>query len=470
MLFSSITFLFIFLPLTLLLYYLVPFRMKNYVMLAASLIFYAWGEPVYIILMILSIILNYFCGQDIYEKRDNARAMKMSLMFGVVMNLLILGFFKYYGLLMDTINAILPIDIPYRVLALPIGISFYTFQAMSYLIDVYRKEVKPQENILYFALYISMFPQLIAGPIVRYSDIEEQLKERSINSTKFGEGAMYFIRGLAKKVVLANTFGSVYEQVAAMQMGSFSTLTAWVGAIAYAFQIYFDFGGYSDMAIGLGKMFGFEFLPNFNYPYIAKSITDFWRRWHISLSTWFREYVYIPLGGNRCTPSRHILNLLIVWMLTGLWHGAQWNFMFWGLYYGVILILEKYLWGSKIEKLPSAVQHIYAFVLVLFGWVFFFSPTLGYAGQYLKVMFGIGAKGIFDKQGFFMIFTNWLLIVIAILASAPRGYKLLKKITGCWQSEEERAIVTCAVYIAMFLLCIAFLVTETYNPFLYFRF
>lgn len=470
MLFSSITFLFIFLPLTLLLYYLVPFRMKNYVMLAASLIFYAWGEPVYIILMILSIILNYFCGQDIYEKRDNARAMKMSLMFGVVMNLLILGFFKYYGLLMDTVNAILPIDIPYRVLALPIGISFYTFQAMSYLIDVYRKEVKPQENILYFALYISMFPQLIAGPIVRYIDIEEQLKERSINPNKFGEGAMYFIRGLAKKVVLANTFGAVYEQVAAMQMGSFSTLTAWVGAIAYAFQIYFDFGGYSDMAIGLGKMFGFEFLPNFNYPYIAKSITDFWRRWHISLSTWFREYVYIPLGGNRCTPSRHILNLLIVWMLTGLWHGAQWNFMFWGLYYGVILILEKYLWGSKIEKLPAAVQHIYAFVLVLFGWVFFFSPTLGYAGQYLKVMFGIGAKGIFDKQGFFMIFTNWLLIVIAILASAPRGYKLLKKITGCWQSEEVRAIVTCAVYIAMFLLCIAFLVTETYNPFLYFRF
>ena len=470
MLFSSITFLFIFLPLTLLLYYLVPFRMKNYVMLAASLIFYAWGEPVYIILMILSIILNYFCGQDIYEKRDNARDMKMSLIFGVVMNLLILGFFKYYGLLMDTINAILPIDIPYRVLALPIGISFYTFQAMSYLIDVYRKEVKPQENVLYFALYISMFPQLIAGPIVRYIDIEEQLKERSINSTKFGEGAMYFIRGLAKKVVLANTFGSVYEQVAAMQMGSFSTLTAWVGAIAYAFQIYFDFGGYSDMAIGLGKMFGFEFLPNFNYPYIAKSITDFWRRWHISLSTWFREYVYIPLGGNRCTPSRHILNLLIVWMLTGLWHGAQWNFMFWGLYYGVIFILEKYLWGSKIEKLPAAVQHIYAFVLVLFGWVFFFSPTLGYACQYLKVMFGIGAKGIFDKQGFFMIFTNWLLIVIAILASAPRGYKLLKKITGCWQSEEVRTIVTCAVYIAMFLLCIAFLVTETYNPFLYFRF
>lgn len=470
MLFSSITFLFIFLPLTLLLYYLVPFKMKNYVMLAASLIFYAWGEPVYIILMILSIILNYFCGQDIYEKRDDARAMKMSLIFGVVLNLLILGFFKYYGLFMDTINGILPIHIPYRVLSLPIGISFYTFQAMSYLIDVYRKEVKPQNNILYFALYISMFPQLIAGPIVRYIDIEDQLKTRTINSVKFGAGSMYFIRGLAKKVILANTSGAVYEQIAAMQIGSFSTLTAWVGAIAYAFQIYFDFGGYSDMAIGLGKMFGFEFLPNFNYPYISKSITDFWRRWHMSLSTWFREYVYIPLGGNRCAPTRHIFNLLVVWMLTGFWHGAQWNFLFWGLYYGVLLILEKYLWGKRIEKLPAAIQHIYAFVLVVIGWVFFFSPSLGYAGQYLKVMFGIGAKGILDKQGFFMIFTNWLLIVVSILASAPRGYKLLKKITGCWRSEEVRGIVTCAVYVAMFLLCIAFLVTETYNPFLYFRF
>lgn len=470
MLFSSITFLFIFLPLTLLLYYLVPFKMKNYVMLAASLIFYAWGEPVYIILMILSIILNYFCGQDIYEKRDDARAMKMSLIFGVVLNLLILGFFKYYGLFMDTINGILPIHIPYRVLSLPIGISFYTFQAMSYLIDVYRKEVKPQNNILYFALYISMFPQLIAGPIVRYIDIEDQLKNRTINSVKFGAGSMYFIRGLAKKVILANTSGAVYEQIAAMQIGSFSTLTAWVGAIAYAFQIYFDFGGYSDMAIGLGKMFGFEFLPNFNYPYISKSITDFWRRWHMSLSTWFREYVYIPLGGNRCAPTRHIFNLLVVWMLTGFWHGAQWNFLFWGLYYGVLLILEKYLWGKRIEKLPAAIQHIYAFVLVVIGWVFFFSPSLGYAGQYLKVMFGIGAKGILDKQGFFMIFTNWLLIVVSILASAPRGYKLLKKITGCWRSEEVRGIVTCAVYVAMFLLCIAFLVTETYNPFLYFRF
>ncbi len=470
MLFSSITFLFIFLPLTLLLYYLVPFKMKNYVILAASLIFYAWGEPVYIILMILSIILNYFCGQDIYEKRDDARAMKMSLIFGVVLNLLILGFFKYYGLFMDTLNGILPIDIPYRVLSLPIGISFYTFQAMSYLIDVYRKEVKPQSNILYFALYISMFPQLIAGPIVRYIDIEDQLKERSTNPTKFGAGAMYFIRGLSKKVILANTMGAVYEQIAAMQIGTFSTLTAWVGAIAYAFQIYFDFGGYSDMAIGLGKMFGFEFLPNFNYPYISKSITDFWRRWHMSLSTWFREYVYIPLGGNRCTPSRHILNLLIVWMLTGFWHGAQWNFMFWGLYYGVLLILEKYVWGKNIEQLPATIQHIYSFVLVVIGWVFFFSPSLGYAWQYLKVMFGVGAKGIFDTQGFFVILTHWLLIVVCILASAPRGFQLLKKITGCWRSEEVRGIVTCVVYVMMFLLCIAFLVTETYNPFLYFRF
>lgn len=469
MLFSSITFLFIFLPLTLLLYYLVPFRMKNYVMLAASLIFYAWGEPVYIILMILSIILNYFCGQDIYEKRDNARAMKMSLMFGVVMNLLILGFFKYYGLLMDTVNAILPIDIPYRVLALPIGISFYTFQAMSYLIDVYRKEVKPQENILYFALYISMFPQLIAGPIVRYIDIEEQLKERSINPNKFGEGAMYFIRGLAKKVVLANTFGAVYEQVAAMQMGSFSTLTAWVGAIAYAFQIYFDFGGYSDMAIGLGKMFGFEFLPNFNYPYIAKSITDFWRRWHISLSTWFREYVYIPLGGNHVTISRNIVNLLIVWMLTGMWHGAAWNFIVWGIYYGVVLVLEKYVWGAIVDRWPSVLQHIYALVLVLVGWVFFFSPSLGAAFRYLFAMVGGGA-GFASKEVFFVILTHWLFYLLAVIGSTTIGSRLLRAILNVSENHTVRTVIMLIVFFGMLAISVAYLIADTYNPFLYFRF
>lgn len=470
MLFSSMTFLFTFLPLTLLLYFLVPFKAKNYILLLASLIFYAWGEPVYIILMILSIILNYFCGKDIYEKQEDALAMKRSLVVGIVFNLLLLGFFKYYGLFMDTLNGILPFQISYRVLSLPIGISFYTFQAMSYLIDVYRKEVKPQNNILYFALYISMFPQLIAGPIVRYIDIEDQLRTRKINLYKFGDGAMYFIRGLSKKVILANTSGSIYEQIAALQTSSCSALTAWIGAIAYAFQIYFDFGGYSDMAIGLGKMFGFEFLPNFNYPYTSQSITDFWRRWHISLGTWFREYVYIPLGGNRCSHPRHIFNLLVVWMLTGFWHGAQWNFLLWGLYYGILLILEKYVWGNALKKLPSVLQHIYSLIFVLIGWVFFFSPSLGSALSYLKTMFCIGSAGIADTRGLFFILTNWLLFTVCILASIPYSYQLIKKRLMHFRSDLVQQVVTCAIYIAMFLLCIAFLVTETYNPFLYFRF
>ena len=470
MLFSSMTFLFTFLPLTLLLYFLVPFKAKNYVLLLASLIFYAWGEPVYIILMILSIILNFFCGKDIYEKQEDAPAMKRSLVVGIVFNLLLLGFFKYYGLFMDTLNGILPFQISYRVLSLPIGISFYTFQAVSYLIDVYRKEVKPQNNILYFALYISMFPQLIAGPIVRYIDIEDQLRTRKINLYKFGDGAMYFIRGLSKKVILANTSGSIYEQIAALQTSSCSALTAWIGAITYAFQIYFDFGGYSDMAIGLGKMFGFEFLPNFNYPYTSQSITDFWRRWHISLGTWFREYVYIPLGGNRCSHPRHIFNLLVVWMLTGFWHGAQWNFLLWGLYYGILLILEKYVWGNALKKLPSVLQHIYALIFVLIGWVFFFSPSLGSALSYLKTMLCIGSAGIADTRGLFFLLTNWLLFTVCILASIPYSYQLIKKRLMYFRSDLVQQIVTCAIYIAMFLLCIAFLVTETYNPFLYFRF
>ena len=329
MLFSSITFLFIFLPVTLVLYFVVPHKFRNIIMLIASLIFYAWGEPVYIILMLLSIFLNYVCGLDICQKEDDPQKAHRSLIFAIVANLLLLGFFKYYGFLLDSLNAVLPVDIPYRELPLPIGISFYTFQALSYIMDVYRKEVRPQKNILYFAMYICMFPQLIAGPIVRYIDIEEQLKNRTVTMRKFGQGAEYFIIGLAKKVILANSVGQVFDQIAGLQLGSFSVLTAWIGCISYAFQIYFDFSGYSDMAVGLGKMFGFEFRRNFDYPYTSSSITEFWRRWHISLSTWFREYVYIPLGGNRCTQSRHIMNLLVVWMLTGLWHGAAWNFLLW---------------------------------------------------------------------------------------------------------------------------------------------
>lgn len=470
MLFSSITFLFMFLPITMAVYYIVPKNFRNIVMLFASIFFYAWGEPVYIILMVLSILLNYFCGQDIEAKKEDIGKAKRSLVFTVAMNLLLLGFFKYYGFLMDSINAVLPVDIPYRELPLPIGISFYTFQALSYIVDVYWGNVKPQKNILYFALYISMFPQLIAGPIVRYVDIEEQLESRTVSGRKLGQGALYFIRGLAKKVMIANVVGQIFEEIAAMQIGSFSVMTAWLGCISYALQIYFDFSGYSDMAVGLGKMFGFEFRRNFNYPYISRSITEFWRRWHISLSTWFREYVYIPLGGNRCSASRHILNLLIVWMLTGLWHGAAWNFFLWGVYYGVLLVLEKYVWGSVLDRLPSAARHVYAMVLVLIGWVFFFSPSLGYAFEYLGMMFGIGASGFIDGQAVFLLLTHWLLYLLAFIGCTALGMRIINRIIGAFVHVRVRMAAAVIVYIGMFFLSVAFLVTDTFNPFLYFRF
>ena len=470
MLFSSITFLFLFLPVTVLIYYLVPQKTRNLVLLIASLFFYAWGEPVYVVLMILSILLNFFCGKDIGKKRADPVRAKRSLIFAVVMNVLILGFFKYYGLLMETLNVLFPYEIPYRELALPIGISFYTFQELSYLIDIYRGNAKPQQRLLPFALYISMFPQLIAGPIVRYVDIEAQLLNRVMSMRKFGQGVMYFIVGFAKKVVLADSIGVLYEQITALPIGSFSVLTAWVGCLAFAFQIYFDFSGYSDMAIGLGKMFGFEFRKNFQYPYIAKNIGEFWRRWHISLGTWFREYVYIPLGGNKCPASRHLLNLLIVWALTGLWHGAQWNFLVWGLYYGVILILERYVWGRALGRLPAFVQHIYTFVLVLIGWVFFFSPSLGEAMDYLGVMFGAGASAWIDRQGFYFLLTHWLLFLLCAIGSSLRGMNILRLLTGSYESRRIRQIAACVVYIGMFLVSLAFLVPESFHPFLYFRF
>ncbi|SHK22232.1 MBOAT family O-acyltransferase [Hespellia stercorisuis] len=470
MLFSSVSFLFMFLPITLLLYFLVPARFKNLVLLICSLFFYAWGEPVYVVLMILSIVFNYACGLDIGYNADDPVHAKRGIIFAVVVNLLILGFFKYYGFLIGSINAVFPVNIPYRELELPIGISFYTFQAMSYVIDVYRKRVRPQRDLMLFAVYVSMFPQLIAGPIVRYADIEAQLKQRNISPNRFGDGIMYFIRGLAKKVLIANTVGGIFDQISGMGFGSFSMLTAWVGCVSYAFQIYFDFSGYSDMAIGLGKMFGFDFLKNFEYPYTAKSITDFWRRWHISLSTWFREYVYIPLGGNRKGTKRTVINLLIVWALTGLWHGANWTFLFWGLYYGGILVLEKFVIGERINRLPGALQHAYTLILVLIGWVFFFSPDLGYAFRYLGVMFGIGAKGLADQQALFFVLTNWLLYLVSITASTSFGYYVLDRGVYNYRNGQGRRGVACIIYLAMFIVSIAFLVTENFNPFLYFRF
>ena len=469
MLFSSITFLFLFLPIMLAVYYIAPFRLKNGLLLTASLFFYAWGEPVYIILMVLSILLNYFCGMDIENNSENEAKAKRSLIFAVVVNILLLVFFKYFGFFVESINGLFRVHIPYRELALPIGISFYTFQELSYIIDVYRGKVKAQHSLVDFALYVSLFPQLIAGPIVCYEEIEEQLSSRKISARKLGNGAMLFIVGLAKKVILANTMGEIFEQITSTATSNLTVLMAWLGCITYAFQIYFDFSGYSDMAIGLGRMFGFEFRKNFDIPYVSKSVTEFWRRWHISLSSWFREYVYIPLGGNRVTISRNILNLMIVWALTGMWHGAAWNFIVWGLYYGVILVFEKYVWGAIVDSLPAALQHVYALVLILVGWVFFFSPSLGAAIRYLFAMVGGGA-GFVDREVFFVIFTHWLFYLLAVIASTAVGGKVLKKILNCSRKSFVRTAVTIVVFFGMLAVSVAYLITSTYNPFLYFRF
>lgn len=468
MLFSSIVFLFTFLPAVVILYYLLPVRFRNVILLLASLVFYAWREPVYLFLMLLSILFNYFSGLDIARNLQDKRAAKRSLVFNLIINLAVLGFFKYEGFVLDTLNGILPVHISYHALPLPIGISFYTFQILSYIIDVYRGNVKVQTNLPNFALYVTMFPQLIAGPIVQYADVDEQLASREVSRTKFGEGSMYFIRGLAKKVLLANTSGMIFTEVSGLAKGNIAVMTAWLGAFAYMFQIYFDFSGYSDMAIGLGKMFGFEFNMNFNYPYVSKSITEFWRRWHISLSSWFRDYVYIPLGGNRVSKIKHIRNLLIVWFLTGLWHGAAWNFVAWGLYYGVILIIEKYLLSPVLDRLPDVVRHIYSIVLVVIGWVLFFSSSFGQAADYIRVMFGAGAHGFADRESMYLLTSNLILWLILIFGSTPlvhfRYEHMLR--TKKWNT----TIINSVVYVALFIVCIAYLVTETYNPFLYFRF
>ena len=468
MLFSSIVFLFSFLPAVMILYYLLPVRFRNVILLLASLVFYAWGEPVYLFLMLLSILFNYFSGLDIARNLQDKRAAKRSLVFNLIINLAVLGFFKYEGFVLDTLNGILPVHISYHALPLPIGISFYTFQILSYIIDVYRGNVKVQTNLPNFALYVTMFPQLIAGPIVQYADVDEQLASREVSRTKFGEGSMYFIRGLAKKVLLANTSGMIFTEVSGLAKDNIAVMTAWLGAFAYMFQIYFDFSGYSDMAIGLGKMFGFEFNMNFNYPYVSKSITEFWRRWHISLSSWFRDYVYIPLGGNRVSKIKHIRNLLIVWFLTGLWHGAAWNFVAWGLYYGVILIIEKYLLSPVLDRLPDVVRHIYSIVLVVIGWVLFFSSSFGQAADYIRVMFGAGAHGFADRESMYLLTSNLILWLILIFGSTPlvhfRYEHMLR--TKKWNT----TIINSVVYAALFIVCIAYLVTETYNPFLYFRF
>lgn len=469
MIFSSIFFIFVFLPITLILYYLVPFKLKNFVLLLVSLIFYAWGEPVYVFLMIFSIVINYVSGLEIesYRRAGKMRQAKSAFWVTLIVNLLVLGFYKYYGFFVSNLNLILPFKIPYHELALPIGISFYTFQTLSYVIDVYKGSLAAQRNLITFGSYVTMYPQLIAGPIVRYSDVEKQLSKRDICWSKFAEGVSWFLTGLGKKVLIANNMGLVSDAIFAMKASETSALTAWIGAFAYTMQIYFDFGGYSDMAIGLGKMLGFDFIKNFDYPYISKSITEFWRRWHISLSSWFKEYVYIPLGGNRVSTPKAIRNLMIVWCLTGLWHGAAWNFIAWGLYYGILLIFEKYIFKKLLDKLPAALQHVYAMVLVMIGWVLFAAPSLPRAMSFIGSMFAMGA-GVVDSLGFYYFKTTFILAIIAILCSTPKLYKTFMAYVQT--RKEFGSILYVGAYVLIFAVSVAYLVNATYNPFLYFRF
>lgn len=463
MVFSSIFFIFYFLPAILAVYFLAPKRHRNLVLFLGSLIFYAWGEPVYVALMLFSTAFNYFAGRKIGRTEQQAQK-KRVLTISVVVNLAILVFFKYTNFFLGLINTALPWDIPYLNLALPIGISFYTFQTMSYVIDVYRGKVAAQKNFINFGTYVTLFPQLIAGPIVRYSTIEKQLTSRRETIEGFSSGLMCFAAGLAKKVLIANNIGLLWDSVHATALPELSALSAWLGIIAFAFQIYFDFSGYSDMAIGLGRMFGFEFEQNFNYPYTSKSITDFWRRWHISLSTWFKEYVYIPLGGNRAGRGRAHLNILIVWVLTGFWHGASFNFLTWGLYYALLLMLEKDVLAKLLNKLPKAVGTVYTLFFVLIGWVLFASDSLTESIGYLKVMFGLSGAGAVSPMFFYDVLSNMVLLVIAAAASLPFGAKIGRRYV---QKSPAAAVIPVAVVL---ILCTAYLVDAGYNPFLYFRF
>lgn len=472
MVFSSIIFLFTFLPVTLVLYFITPFRrVRNIVLLLASLVFYAWGDPVYIFLIIFSIIFNYFMGRDIDFNKEDPKAKKRSLIFAVIVNLFVLGFFKYYGFVIESLNAVLPFDIPYKSLGLPIGISFYTFQTVAYIIDVYRGTVSVQKDIINFGLFVSMFPRVTQGPIVRYADVEPQLTERRESLNLFGNGMMYFVRGLAKKVLLANNIGILYTTVSGMDIGEFSAVTAWLGAIAYTFQIYFDFSGYSDMAIGLGRMFGFNFMKNFDYPYISKSVTEFWRRWHISLGTWFREYVYIPLGGNRVSVPKHIRNILVVWFLTGLWHGASWNFVLWGLYFFVFIAAERLFLGRILERIPVIFSHLYLLIVVFFGWAIFRFRQPVLLNAVLGGMFGANGNPLTNFE-FNTVFLNYVFFLIAaVIATTP----LLKALGERFSSGGLRtayAYNTLQMFVPplLLLLSTAALVGNSYNPFLYFQF
>lgn len=462
MVFNSIFFLFYFLPVFLLLYYLVPNRFRNPVLFAGSLVFYAWGEPVYVLLMLFSCFFNYYMGLELERLEESPLSRRRNLYFAVTVNLLILGFFKYYGFVLDSIGNLFGTAISHPQLSLPIGISFYTFKNLSYLFDVYRKKTDSQRSFLTFAVYSTMFPHMAAGPIVRYTDISEQLNKRQINLIRLGAGAELFIKGLSKKVLLADNLSQIYTSLSASD--STSVLSAWIGIFAYTMEIYFDFSGYSDMAIGLGKMLGFDFQKNFDYPYISTSITEFWRRWHISLGSWFRDYVYIPLGGNRVPKKTHIRNILIVWALTGLWHGASWNFILWGLYYGLLLLWEKYALKNLLTRIPPWAANLYTMAAVTLGWVFFSQTSFAAIGNYFLRMFGITASGFADRAALYYLKTGLVLFVISVLACRPGLYQAFKRLI------KQHRKTACAVNLILLSLCIAYMVYNSYTPFLYMKF
>lgn len=461
-------------------------KIRNVLIFITGLLFYAWGEPFYVCLMLFSTAIDYTAGRLMAKYDDDNKKRKICLIVSVCMNVGLLAIFKYSDFLIDSfngvfgtsvtnpvvlvnkaLNSLYPFGLNEKRVELPIGISFYTFQSMSYTIDLYLRNIKVQKSFLNFASYVSLFPQIVAGPIVRYEDVANELESRTVNIAKISAGIGIFVKGLAKKVLLANNIGMIWTQVKAMDYSTISVATAWLGIIAFAFQIYFDFSGYSDMATGLGKMLGFEFPKNFDHPYISKSISEFWRRWHITLGSWFRSYVYIPLGGNRNGNFKTYRNLFITWALTGLWHGASWNFILWGLFFGVLIIIERLGFGKILEKLPSAVSMLYTFVMVLFGWVLFDTDTLADAGRYYAAMFGAGGS-LVDSYARYTIASNAVMLVLCILISGGLGSRL---ISFCEEKNKRAsAVAGVAVKIGGLLICTAYLVGATYNPFLYFRF
>ncbi|WP_174614891.1 MBOAT family O-acyltransferase [Virgibacillus ihumii] len=475
MVFSSPVFLFLFLPIMLLTYFLVPRALKNYCLLAGSLFFYAWGEPVLVVIMLLSIGMNYLFALIVDARRDSSAQLKWIMAVMIAANLGILIVFKYAQFLIGSLNTLLSISIEIPDIPLPIGISFFTFQSISYVIDVYRKDGEAQKNPFNVGLYISLFPQLIAGPIVRYQTIAAQIKERRETIAGFAYGIRRFIIGLGKKVIIADSCGSIADQIFAQNPADLSSGLAWIGIIAYTFQIYFDFSGYSDMAIGLARMFGFNLLENFNYPYISKSIGEFWRRWNISLGSWFRDYVYIPLGGNRKGEVHTYINLLIVWTLTGVWHGADWTFVLWGTYNGLFIMLEKAFLGKMLKQSSRVFAHVYAMFVVVTGFVFFRSNSFSYAFSYLGSMFGFNGSGSWGIDASFQLAENGIILVIALIASTP----LLKKVCASLENKAKQSsnlraagyrFAATGSYSIVLLMSVVYMISNTFNPFIYFRF